>query len=222
MVRFLRRRVRRILIDVDTQIDLVHGQNRDNSPLLRRFRRLIAWARLNAIPVISTTIANRPNDLNGDHVLCCVEGTEGQRKIRYTTLPEHIIFPADNCQDMPRHILSDHQQIIFEKRSADPFVHPRADRLLTDTKADEFIVFGTGLTTAIEFTVLGLLRRSKNVLVVTDAVAMEKGRDAIITWRKLEAKGAKLVQTETVAGTSRLIGRHHPRLPIAAAISRAH
>lgn len=222
MVRFLRRRVRRILIDVDTQVDLLVGQNHDNFQLLRHFRRLIAWARVNGIPVISTTIANRPNGLNGDHVSCCVEGTQGQRKIRYTTLPEHIIFGADNCQDLPRHILSDHQQVIFEKRSADPFAHPRADRLLTNAKGDEFIVFGMGLTTAIEYTVLGLLRRGRNVLVVTDAVAMEKGRDAIITLRKLEAKGAKLVQTETIAGTSRLIGCHHPRLPLAAAISRAH
>ena len=198
MARLVRRKFRRVLIDIDTQVDLVSGESRDRSQLLRHFRRLMAWARVNNIPVISTTIAHRPTNFDGERGPYCIEGTDGQRKIRYTTLADRIVFGPENRLDLPRHLLNNHQQIIFEKRSADPFAHARADRLLTDIRCDEFVVFGMSLETSIQPTVLGLLQRNKKVLLVTDAVAMGRGRDTVIALRKLEAKGAKLVQTEDV------------------------
>ena len=218
MAGLLRRRTQRLLIDIDTQFDLVFANGNDYSQLLRNFRRLMAWARVQNVPIISTTVSQRRNSSNRHHAPSCVEGTDGQRKIRYTTLADRIVFGPENRLDLPRHLLNDHQQIVFEKRSEDPFANPRADRLITDVKCEEFIVFGMGLNTAIQPTVLGLLQRNKRVLLVTDAVAISRGRDAIITLRKLEAKGAQLVQTEAVAGLSRLTGppsiaRSHPSLP---------
>ena len=210
MIRVARRKIRRVLIDVDTQIDLIFSNGNDPSSLLRRFRRLVALARLEGIPIISTTRAIRPANTNGHSSAHCVEGTNGQHKIGYTTLADRIVFGTENRMDLPRHLLNDHQQIIFEKRSLDPFDNPRADRLLTDVKADEFIVFGMSLDTAVAPTVLGLLLRGKHVLLVTDAVDIKRGRDALITLRKIEAKGAKLVQSEAIVGPSRLTGA--PRL----------
>ena len=214
MARFRRRRFRRVLIDVDTQVDNVCQNSRDHSECLRHIRRLMAWSRRHGIPVISTAIARRPATADNPFGSAprCVEGTPGQRKIKFTTLHRHICFSSENRFDLPIGILTDYQQVIFEKRTDDPFVQPRADRLLTDLRADQFIVFGIGTENAIKDTVLGLLSRGKSVTVVTDAVdslSDDSRRTAILALRKMEAKGAKLTKTATLAGHSTLVGPPH-------------
>jgi nicotinamidase-related amidase len=216
MARLLPRRIRRVLIDIDTQYDLLNHTDQDRSAILSRIRRLIAWARVRQIPVISTALsrlglensvtpAGSPTE--------CIEGTAGQRKIRYTILHNHIRFGPENRLDLPRHLLSDYQQVIFEKRTEDPFTHPRTDRMLTDLKRDEFIVFGMGLEKAVKATVLGLLYRRKKVLVVTDAVNGCDVREANLALRQMEAKGAKLITTDALTGSSHLIGTTKLRTP---------
>ena len=202
-------RRRAVLVDVDTQNDLLFNDGRDRGKLLRNTRRLMAWARVHHITVVSTTLTHRPgasNDLPGAPSIC-LEGTMGQQKIRCTVLPSSIQFGPENRFDLPRHLLTDYQQIIFEKRSSDPFSQPRADRLLTEMKADEFVVFGTGTDNAVKATVLGLLYRHKKVTVVTDAVDVTNARNAIMALRQMEAKGARLATTESLTGASKLIGK---------------
>jgi len=182
-----------------------------------------------------------------------------------------VRFKADRYTDLPGNLLKNHRQIIFEKHTEDIFNLPRADRFLTDLAADEFIVFGSELESAILMTVLGLLSRRKRVTVVLDAISidgvcvshyadfisrktnshnqnidpagnpsngLDRGdngvghgfgnngvltnltdrkkliRSARLTLRKLEAKGAKIKITETIAGKSRLtggvLGHHDP------------
>ncbi|MFC1783567.1 isochorismatase family protein [Planctomycetota bacterium] len=211
MARLLRRRIRRILIDIDTQYDLLAQCNGDQSQLLRRIRRLMAWARVESIPVVSTALARPGSTTNNVSLLGspiqCIEGTPGQQKIGYTMLPHQIWFGPENRLDLPRRLLSDYQQIIFEKRTDDPFTQPRADRLLTEAKMDEYIVFGMGLEKAIRATVLGLLNRRKRVLVVTDAVDDAEVRSGYMALRHVEAKGARLVLTDDLTGPSRLVGK---------------
>ena len=211
MARLLRRRLRRVLVDIDTQYDLLARCNGDQSELLRNIRRLMAWARLEGIIVISTTLT-RPGSSNTnvhpkgspDH---CLEGTPGQQKLSYTMLYPQIWFGAENRLDLPRRLLSDYHQIIFEKRTEDPFVQPRADRLLTESRLDEFIVFGMGVDTSIRAAVLGLLNRRKRVIVVSDAVDDAVERTGIMALRQMEAKGAKLLTTAALTGYSRLRGK---------------
>jgi nicotinamidase-related amidase len=216
MARFLPRRIRRVLIDIDTQYDLLNHTDQDRSVILSNIRRLIAWARVREIPVISTALS-RPglenNVIPAGSPTECIEGTAGQRKIHYTLLHNHIRFGPENRLDLPRHLLNDYQQIIFEKRTDDPFTHPRTDRLLTDLKRDEFIVFGMGLEKAVKATVLGLLYRRKKVLVVTDAVNGCDVREAKLALRQMEAKGAKLTTTAALTGTSQLVGKTVLRTP---------
>lgn len=215
MAKLLRRRFRRVLVDVDTQYDLVCQDNQDHSDLLRNIRRLIAWSRVHHIPVISTALTHRPvscPEVLSDTGVFCLEGSPGQKKIRYTILTSNVLFGPDNRMDLPRHLLSDYQQIIFEKRSEDPFLMPRADRLLSELRADEFIVFGIGLENAIKHTVLGLLHRGKRVQLVLDAVDRDNNNTEVAL-RKLEAKGARLVKTASIAGHSRLCGRINHRSP---------
>jgi len=210
MTRLRRRKYRRVLIDVDTQYDQFWHADGNVSELLGRIRRIAAWARKRRVLVISTALARRPpqNSIlpNGDPILC-IEGTSGQQKISYTLLPRRLTFGPENRLDLPRHLLSDAQQVIFEKRTEDPFSQPRADRLLTEMRADEFIVFGMGTETAVKATVLGLLHRGKRVRVLVDAVDGGKEREVRMALRQMEAKGARLSTSDVLTGHSRLVGK---------------
>lgn len=210
MASFWKRRSKKVLVDIDTQIDLVnHYNGLQPDTLLRHLRRIIAWARINKILVISTSLAIPPdisaNTANSFPAIC-TEGTPGQNKLGYTLLPSHIFFEANSSTDLPENLSNHYQQIIFEKRGVDTFLQPRADRLLTGYTADEFIVFGTGIETAIHKTVLGLLSRGKNVTVVTDAINGETMMGCQLSLRKMAAKGALLKETAEITGESRLNG----------------
>ncbi len=209
MVGLLRRKPRRVLIDIDTQIDAVCLNGRDRSLSLRAIRRLCAWARVYKYPVISTSLSRRADSVFDlpDHAPRCVEGSPGQEKIHYTLLPSAVRFGPENRLDLPRNILSTCQQVIFEKRIEDPFTQPRADRLLTDIKADELIVFGIGAENAVKETVLGLLNRRKRVLIVADAIIGREDKTTHLALRLMETKGAKIVTTESLTGKSRLTGQ---------------
>jgi len=52
--------------------------------------------------------------------------------------------------------------------------------------------------------VLGLLQRGKQVTVVVDAVGSHNKKEAKLALRKMETKGAKLIETKKLAGVSRL------------------
>jgi nicotinamidase-related amidase len=216
MAKLLLRKFRRVLIDVNTQYDLIFQGDNDNSELLRNIRRLFAWARVNHIPVISTALICRalscPEAFKNSKPLC-LEGTAGQKKLRYSMLTANVTFGPDNRLDLPRHILSDYQQVIFEIRSDDPFSLPRADRLLSELRSDKFIVFGSGIESGIKHTVLELMRRRKKVTIVEDAISRHGCVDFEMGLRKLEIKGAVRANTADLAGVSRLNGHAGNRQP---------
>ena len=203
MAKFWLRKTRRILIDIDTQFDIL-AQLPDwkQNECVRNMRRLMAWARQNKTNVISTTLSYRPDEINGDGRPrnLCIEGSPGQKKISYTLLPSRICFEPDKSTDLPEKLLNTYQQVIFEKRTADTFLQPRADRLLTNLKADEFVVMGTQVDTSMCATVLGLISRRKSVSIVTDAIFYTNKNACKLALRKMEAKGAKLITTESLTG----------------------
>ena len=218
MARLLHRKKRRVLIDIDTQFDLIAAANIDEkSIILRNMRRIIAWARLNQVPIISTTLARRPDQKQGCCAppVRCVEGTAGQRKLSFILCGSRKRFGPEAAMDLPRQLFEDYQQVVFEKRVENPFELPRADRLLSEIKADELLVFGMGLENAVKATVLGLLHRKKKVTLITDATAGFEYRPSVLALRQIEAKGAHLVKTAALAGKGTLVGRprlHYPGL----------
>lgn len=209
ILQLFRARRRQVLIDINTQKDclLAGGKAcvRNHRRILAHIRRIMAWARRRNIPVIS--IADiYPNNGNGDNPAdCCIDGTEGQKKVHYTLLANRISFAADGNTDLPRDMLRRYKQVILHKRCLDPFDEPRIDRLLTEVQASEFILIGAGVEGAVEETAIGLLQRGKKVTVVIDAVGSRNKRDAHLALRKMEAKGAKLTETKRLAGTSHLM-----------------
>lgn len=196
------------MIDVDTQRDLFLAEGmgciRNHRRVLANIRRVMAWARHNNIRMVSTAVCR---EKNGGGVLC-VEGTPGQKKIRYTTRNKRVSFSADGCTDLQREILKNYDQVILEKRCPDPFKEPRADRILSELRADEFIVIGAVTEEAVKATVLGLLARRKHVTVLVDAIGSHDKNAAEIAIRQMEAKGAKLSEIKTLVGVSglRIVG----------------
>ena len=207
ILQLVRARRRRVLIDINTQRDFLLAEGkaciRNHRRVLAHIRRLIAWARSRNVPIISTAEVY-PNTNDEFGVGYCIDGTEGQKKIRYTLLSNRISFPADGCTDLPRDILRRYRQIILHKRTTDPFEEPRIDRLLSEVRANEFVLVGASAEGAVMATALGLLQRGKRVTVVVDAVGAHSQREARLALRKMEAKGARLIETKRLAGTSHL------------------
>jgi nicotinamidase-related amidase len=203
----LKKRRRNILIDINTQKDLFLFSGsaciRNHRRVLGRVRRVVAWARAKNIPVISTCEVH-PCNGNGDGDGYCIDGTDGQKKIRYTLLSNRVSFAADDSTDLPTDVLLRYRQIILHKRSVDPFREPRIERLLSEVRADNFILIGACTEGAVEAMALGLLQRGKRVTIVSDAVGLHNKKQATLAFRKMEAKGAKLIETKRLAGVSHL------------------
>ena len=204
-----------LLIDVDTQKDflLPNGSAcvRNQAEVLAKIRKIMAWARREKIPVIST-VEVYPNNNGCSAMGYCLDGTEGQKKVSCTLLNDRVSFPADNKNALPSDILLAYGQVILHKRCIDPFDEPRIERLLSEVKADEFILIGAGTEDAVRATAMGLLHRGKKVRIIVDALGSHNTKEAKLALRKMKAKGAKLVRTKDVAGLSHL----RPHLPSSA------
>jgi len=208
MIRHLiRTRRRQILVDISTQKDLFLADGSacigNHRRVLAHIRRVIAWARHGNIPVISTCEVYG-NHNGGNALNYCIDGTDGQQKIHYTLLKERVSFAADGNTDLPRDIFRRYRQVILHKRCTDPFDEPRIDRLLSELLASEFILIGASAEGAVKSAALGLLHRGKNVTVVVDAVGSHNKKAARMAFRKMKAKGAKLIEVKKLAGTTHL------------------
>ncbi|NIA17439.1 MAG: isochorismatase family protein [Planctomycetes bacterium] len=194
---------KRVIVDVDTQMDLfvAHGSAciRNHRRVLANIRRIAAWARVKRLRTVSTEICFEAK--NGHNY--CIAGTKGQQKIPYTLRNRRISFAADSSTDLARDIFLHYDQIILNKRCEDPFEEPRAERIFTELRADEFIVIGALAESAVLATVLGLLSRGKRVTVMVDAVGTHNRRQANIALRKMQAKGAKLIEAKKLVGEVR-------------------
>ncbi len=217
VLHLLKNRRKAVLLDINTQRDflLAGGKAciRNHRRVLSHIRRVMAWARSKDIPVISTCEIHPNNNppeggAMADAAHYCLDGTDGQKKVPYTLLSNRVSFPADGNTDLPRDMLRQYRQIILHQRCVDPFDEPRIDRLLSDVRASEFVLIGASTEGAVRAAALGLLQRSKKVIVVVDAVGSHNNREAKMALRKMQAKGARLIDTKTLAGTShlRLVG----------------
>jgi len=208
ILQMIRAKRRQVLVDINTQRDFLLADGtaciRNHRRVLAHIRRMMAWARTRNIPTISTCeIYPDSNGHNGDPKFC-IDGTLGQRKISYTLMNNRIIFQADGNTDLPRDMLRRYQQVVLHKRCVDPFDEPRIDRLLSEVCAAEFVLIGACAEGAVKAAALGLLQRDKRVTIVVDAVGYHDSREAKMAFRKMEAKGSKLLEPRRLAGASHL------------------
>lgn len=196
---------KRVVVDIDTQRCFFPDNGEtcfcNNGAVLDNIRRVITWTRLKHIYVVSTVQIPANNSCRSNFRGSDINGLE---KIGFTLLKRRTYFDASNSTDLPIGILEQYDQAIFCKRGVDPFKEPRADRMLTELEAAEFILLGSLVESAIKATALGLLARGKNVRVLVDATGSGNKRAAVLALRHMRAKGAKLTDTQTLLASSDL------------------
>lgn len=193
-----------VLVDINTQYDFCdpRGRNpiRNCEPLTAALRQVFDWAALGQVPVVSSIDSHRPCEINS-HLSpeYCLDGTSGQRKLPFTELTPSITIDGDNTLSPPGDLFALHRQVIFHKRTLDLLANPKADRLLSQIKINNFVLCGVSVEHSIRCLALGLLSRGKNVYVLRDACGFWTECDADLTLRLLQAKGARIISSADLA-----------------------
>jgi nicotinamidase-related amidase len=190
-----------VVVDLNTQRDFCDrggAQPVANvDTLIPTLRRVVAWARRNCVPVISSMEAHRKRELSDSgYPVCCVDGTGGQRKVEFTVFPKHLQIEIDNTLSLPINLFQRYQQVIFRKRADDLLSNPKADRLLTHLPVHELVIMGNGLESSVKALVLALRAREKPVSVVVDACGYWHKGTADLALRQMAAKGAMLITVD--------------------------
>ncbi len=196
---------KRIVVDVDTQRHFFLDNGRvcvhNHHQVLANIRRVMAWIRMKNVCMVSTMQIYNPPKRYNDFLNT---GNEGQKKLTYTLRNRYTSFEATDNTDLPPAILEQYNQVILMKRCFDPFAEPRADRVLSELEADEFILIGAAAEGAVKATALGLLNRRKNVTILVDAIGSYNKFAGEITFRELWERGARLTDIRTFLGYRRL------------------
>ncbi len=193
---------KRIIIDVDTQKHFFTSASsvcvRNHRRVFANILRIVNWARHQKIQLLSTV------QILGDesHLALPVTAIEGYNKMDHTKRKRCNTFIADDRTDIPGGLFEHHDQVILYKRCFDPFREPKADRILTEIKASEFILIGTPTEAAVKATALGLLARQKNVTVVTDATGPLGKESGEIALRTIQERGVRLSRTRDLMAFS--------------------
>ncbi len=190
----------RIMIDLNTQCDFLLPSGAlpvaNRATALPNIRRLMTWARLQQVPIISSLEAHRLGESLHGLPPHCIDRSPGQRKLPFTLMPRRILVMGDNTTDLPNDAFRRYQQVILTKRNVDFLTNPKADRLINSIGVDHFIIFGISAAHCVKAMVLGLIAQHNHVVVVTDACGWWSQSDADHSFRQMDAKGAVLVTTE--------------------------
>lgn len=190
-----------IVVDLNTQQDFCRPGGAypvANAQMLTpALRRMIAWAKRNYAPVISSIDSHRLHELPvPGYPVHCVDGSRGQRKIDYTLFSSCIRIEVDNTLDIPLDLFSRCQQVIFRQRGEDLLANPKADRFLTQLPTQEFVVFGNTVEGSIKIVALGLVAREKRVTVIADACGYWNKARADLALRQIRAKGGRIMTVD--------------------------
>jgi len=190
-----------VVVDVNTQRDFCDSNGAypaaNLQGLIPALRHMIAWAKRNQAPVISSIESHRPSEFsdNGDP-LYCVDGSDGQRKIDFTMFHRCTRVEVDNTLSCPMDLFAEYQQVLFRKRARDLLGNPKADRFFTELPAKEFILFGVSIDGAVKALALALLAREKRVTIVVDACGYWNKATADLAVRQVVAKGAIIITVD--------------------------
>jgi len=203
-----------VLVDLNTQFDFINDGGRrpvlNHRELYLNLRRMIAWAKRNQAPVVSSVFAEPP-DRPGNGSLpknkaprtqtnpaCSRRRNQPAKndKLPFTLFDNRVLVVGDNMLSVPIDLLTRYQQDMFPLFGDDFFANPKADRFVTTLHAHVFVVFGTSAERAVKSTVLGLLARNKNVLVLKDACGFWNPIERELACRQMAAKGAAMATVD--------------------------
>ncbi|MDX6511465.1 MAG: nicotinamidase/pyrazinamidase [Gaiellaceae bacterium] len=192
--------MRRILWDVDTQVDfmLPHGKlyvpgAEETAPVMAR---LVEAARAAGLVRVASAddhelsdpeISDAP-DWQNTYPPHCLRGTPGAERVPETRqedpLPLGLTpFPPGLVPGL----VEGRREILLLKKNFSPFTNPHAEPLLEALDPDEVIVFGVATDVCDDATIRGLLQRGRRVRFVEDAArGLDDERVAvcIAAWRE--------------------------------------
>lgn len=187
--------MKRILWDVDTQVDFVHAKGKLSVPgaeeAVPAMRRLVEWARAEGIPHVASAddheltdaeISGEP-DFSTTYPPHCLRGTRGAEKIAETTQLDPVPLGLQPVKE--KWIAG--REFLLLKKSFDVFTNPHADRLLELLDPQEIVVFGVATDVCNDAAIRGMLARGRHVVVMEDACrGLDEARTATCTaaWRE--------------------------------------
>jgi len=186
---------RRILWDVDTQVDFVHADGKLTVPAatdaIPAMARLVAAARDAGIPHVASAddheltdseISESP-DFETTYPPHCLRGTAGAAKIAETSQRDPVPLALT---DVPERWLRGREFLLL-KKSFDVFTNPNTDALLTRLDPEEIVLFGVATDVCDDAAIRGLLARGRRVTFVEEASrGLDEARTSRCTaaWRE--------------------------------------
>ncbi len=210
----MRKHFRRILWDVDTQVDfmLPHGKlyvpgAEETAPAMKR---LVDAARAAGIPHVASAddheltdpeIADEP-DFTNTFPPHCLRGTRGAVKIPETEqddpLPLALLpYPPGLIPQL----IGGRREILLLKKNFDVFTNPNTQAVLDALDPEEIVLFGVATDVCDNAAILGFLLRGRRVRFVEDAArGLDEERVAACTavWR---AGGVDFATTDDVVNS---------------------
>ncbi len=199
--------MRRVLWDVDTQVDFVHRDGKLAVPGAEDARpamgRLVSTAREAGLPHVASAddheltdaeISETP-DFEATYPPHCLRGTPGAEKIAETRQADPVPLALT---DVPERWLRGREFLLLKKHF-DVFTNPNADRVLELLDPEEVIVFGVATDVCDDAAIRGLLERGRSVVFVEDASrGLDEDRTArcVADWR---TRGVRFATTDEVA-----------------------
>ena len=186
--------MRRILWDVDTQVDFMLPEGKlyvgGAEETAGAMRRLVDAARAVGVPHVASAddheltdpeISEQP-DFQSTYPPHCLRGTRGARKVPETEQEDPVPIGLEPLSD---HWL-DGREFLVLKKHFDVFTNPNTERLLDRLDPDEVVLFGVATDVCDDAAIRGLLARGRRVLFVEDAArGLDEGRVGACTaaWR---------------------------------------
>jgi nicotinamidase/pyrazinamidase len=194
---------RRLLWDVDTQVDFVHAHGKlavpDAVAAVPAMERLVRAAREAGIPHVASAddheltddeISETP-DFATTYPPHCLRGTHGAAKIEETSQEDPVPLALT---DVPERWLRGREFLLL-KKSFDVFTNPNAETLLGRLDPEEIVLFGVATDVCNDAAIRGLVARGRRVTFVEEASrGLDEGRTARCTtgWRETGVRFASV------------------------------
>ncbi len=202
--------MKRVLWDVDTQVDFVHADGKlavpDAEAAVPAMARLVEWARAAGIPHVASAddheltdpeISETP-DYSTTYPPHCLRGTRGAEKIAETAQLDPVPLAL---KEVPEKWLRGREFLLLKKHF-DVFTNPNTERLIDLLDPEEVVVFGVATDVCDDAAIRGLLARGRSVAFVEEASrGLDGARTAscIAGWR--EAGVRFVTADEAVSGS---------------------
>jgi nicotinamidase/pyrazinamidase len=191
--------MRRILWDVDTQVDFMEPEGKLYVPgaaeIAPALGRLVAAGRAAGLVHVASAddheqtdpeISSEP-DFVDTYTPHCLRGTRGASRIAETQqldpLPLSLVpFPPGLVPGL----VEGRRELLLLKKSFDVFTNPNTDVLLDVLDPEEIVVFGVATDVCDDAAIRGFLRRGRRVVFVENAArGLDEARTAacIGAWR---------------------------------------